>query len=78
MPLKTLATDWVAQPDPQKDGVKLELNRKLAMKFPGDRPDKTSVLFPHVPSTVVSIGDNQNAKSSRDIWTWRRTRNSAR
>ena len=69
---KSLATssssDWTAQPDPQPEPVTLELTRKVVLKFPGDWPDKTSVLFPHVPSTVVAVGDNQNAKSGREIW----------
>ena len=61
-------SDWKAEADPQPNPVVLEATRKIVLKFPGDWPGKTSVLFPHVPSTMVSVGDNGNAKGSRDIW----------
>lgn len=66
--LKTSSSDWTAKPDTPVEKAALESNRKIAIKFSGDRPDKTSVLFPHVTSAIVAIGDNQNPKNSRDIW----------
>lgn len=66
--LNASTSDWTAQPDPLADPPKLEGNKKIAFKFPGDWPEKTSVLYPATPSTVVSVGDNRNAKGGREIW----------
>ncbi len=66
--VKASSSNWTAQPDPQANPITLEASRKIVMKFPSDNPSKTSVLFPHVPSTVMSVGDNASAKASRDIW----------
>ena len=66
--LKSESRNWSVQPDPQPTLVVIEPSRKIVLKIPSDWHGKTSVLFPLVPSTVVSVGDNTFPKSSRDIW----------